>query len=75
MCKGPTPAKRHIMTTVYSNNIYSYVLYPRRPSTMGHRDGQDSDRGGCCSLGLKARVRKVNNLTPPRKNITQYKSG
>ena len=25
--------------------------------------GQDSDRGGRCGLGLKARVRKVKNLT------------
>ena len=33
--------------------------------------GQDSHRGGRCGLGLKAYVRKVNNLTPPKKNITQ----
>ena len=34
--------------------------------------GQDSDRGGRCGLRLSARVRKVNNLTPPRKKTTPY---
>ena len=33
--------------------------------------GQDLGRGDRCGLHLKARVRKVNKVTPPRKNITQ----
>ena len=34
--------------------------------------GQDLGRGGRCGLGLKARVRKVNNVTPRRNGVTLY---
>ena len=58
-----------------THSYYDHGILALKAYTPAIDHGQDSDRGGRCGLGLKARVRKVKNvLTPPRKNITQSQS-
>ena len=51
-----------------AHSYYDGILTTHTPA-IDH--GQDSDRGGHCGLELKARVRKVTNLTPRRNGRTQ----
>ena len=56
-------AKLNTLTHAYYVGILKAYI-----SAIYH--GQDLGRGDRSGLRLKARVRKVNNVTPRRKNIT-----
>ena len=63
MCQKPygKAASAKVQRVTHSYNDGILTAY-----TPAIDHGQDSGRGGRCGLGMKARVRKVSYLTPPR---------